>query len=223
LDGERIVRLVYIDEAGIGKPQEEPFLIVGAVIVHADKSLIEVERHLDKIVKRYIPEEHWADFVFHAMHLFNWGGKVFTKNSPSWPLSKRLEIANELVAVPKKFRLPLTVGLCERGKFPSTPEARARNLSVAQETIAAHATTFAACAAKVEHWMRRHTNGEVCLLVVEDNDPARRYMREISATLPASRESFVSERGSQKIFSVSENQRRPALSGETAVERFANG
>jgi hypothetical protein len=178
LDGERIVRLVYVDEAGIGKPQEEPFLIVGAVIVHADKSLIEVERHLDKIVKRYIPEEHWANFVFHATHLFNWGGKVFTKNSPAWPLSKRLEIANELAAVPKKFRLPLTVGLCERGKFPSTPDARARNLSVAQETIAAHATTFAACAAKVEHWMRRHTNGEVCLLVVEDNDQARRYMRE---------------------------------------------
>src|SRR6266436_2288652 len=128
LDGDRILRLVYVDEAGIGKPEDEPFLIVGAVVVHADNSLVAVERYLDKIVKRHIPEEHWHDFVFHATHLFNWGGKVFTKNNPAWPLPKRLEIAGELAAVPAKFHLPLIVGICERAKFSSNREI-AHNLS----------------------------------------------------------------------------------------------
>ena len=86
LEGDRIVRLVYVDEAGIGHSGEEPFLTVGAVVVHADKQLIAVERYLDKIVKRHIPQEHWGDFVFHATHLFNGGGKVFTRNNPDWPL-----------------------------------------------------------------------------------------------------------------------------------------
>jgi hypothetical protein len=81
---------------------------VSAVIIDADKTLVAVERHLDKIVRRFIPEDQQADFIFDATHLFMWGGNVFTKNHPNWPLSKRLEIADELAAIPKKFGLTLT-------------------------------------------------------------------------------------------------------------------
>lgn len=177
LEGDRIVRLVYVDEAGIGHSGEEPILTVGAVAVHADTKLVAVERHLDRIVKRHIPEEHWPTFVFHATHLFNWGGRVFTKNNPDWPLAKRLEIAMELAAIPRRFDLQLMVGICERAKFPSDP-ALAAQLSKQQTTIAAHVATFTACATKVEHWMRRNAPNEVCMMIVEDNDQARRHIRE---------------------------------------------
>ncbi len=36
LRGASLVRLVYLDEAGISKTAEEPYLVVAAVIVHAD-------------------------------------------------------------------------------------------------------------------------------------------------------------------------------------------
>ena len=170
------MRLVYVDEAGIGHGREEPFLTVAAVVVNADKQLVAIERQLDKIVRRHIPSEHWESFVFHATHLFNWGGPVFTKDHPDWPLSRRLEIAREIAAIPGRFKLPLMVGICERAKFPSNPEIAA-NLSKQQVTVAAHVTTFTACATKVEHWMRRHASDEICMMIVEDNDQARQHIR----------------------------------------------
>jgi hypothetical protein len=98
------VRLVYVDEAGISDKRQEPFLVVAAAIVDADKQLVALERHLDKIVARYIPPQHHDNFVFHASHLFNGGGKIFTRNNPDWPLPKRLAIADELAAIPAKFQ-----------------------------------------------------------------------------------------------------------------------
>jgi hypothetical protein len=168
---------VYVDEAGIGNVQQEPILTVGAVIVHPDKQLVAVERYLEKIVKRHIPEPHWNDFVFHATHLFNSGGKVFTKGDPNWPLSRRLEIADELAAVSATFNLPLAIGICERAKFPRSEPERAAKWSKREATIAAHSVTFAACATKVDLWMRKYAPNEVCMMIVEDNDQARQFIR----------------------------------------------
>jgi uncharacterized protein DUF3800 len=177
LEGDRIVRLVYVDEAGMSNRQQEPFLVVGAVVVDADKKLVAVENHLDKIVRRYIPQEHWGDFIFHATHLFMWGGKVFTKNNPDWPLSKRLEIADALAAIPKKFGLPVIASILERAKFPSDQEMAAR-WTPKEHLVASHVTAFITCAAQVNQWMKQHTNGEVCLMVVENNDQSRTLIRE---------------------------------------------
>lgn len=46
LRGERIVQLVYLDEAGISNRTHEPYLVVAGVIVNADKKWKELEQHL---------------------------------------------------------------------------------------------------------------------------------------------------------------------------------
>lgn len=178
------MRLVYVDEAGISSPEQEPFMIVAAVIVSADRDLVAVERHLDRVVERWIPEHLRHDFVFHAHELFNGtkkgSGKAFERDHPDWPLQKRLQIADDLAAIPKKFRLPIPFAFSERAKFPATPEAKANyeTLDTAKRIAAEHMTTFMACALMVEHWMRTHASNEVCLMVVEDNDQSRQYIRQ---------------------------------------------
>jgi hypothetical protein len=176
------VRLVYVDEAGISDKKQEPFLVVAAVIVDADKQLVALERHLDKIVSRHIPQEHQETFVFHASHLFNEGGKVFVRDNPDWPLQKRLAIADELAAIPARFRLPLTMTWIERANLKSDEEYRSIHTD-AQKTLAAHVAAFIACSAQVEQWMRRKTNGEICMMIVEDNDNARRFIRQFKTTI----------------------------------------
>jgi hypothetical protein len=171
------VRLVYVDEAGISNKAQEPVLVVAAVIVDADKQLVALERHLDKIVARHIPQENQADFVFHASQLFNGGGKIFTRDNPAWPLEKRLAIADELAAIPAKFRLPLTMAFVPRAEFPSQEEYRAIHKD-AEKTLAAHIAAFVACAVQVEQWMRRNRHDEICMMIVEDNDNARRFIRQ---------------------------------------------
>jgi len=113
------VRLVSVDEAGISNKAQEPVLVVAAVIVDADKQFVALERQIDNIVARHIPQEHQAGFVFHASQLFNGGGKIFTRDNAAWPLEKRLAIADELAAIPARFHLPLTMTFVPRAEFPS--------------------------------------------------------------------------------------------------------
>ena len=180
LEGEKIVRLVYMDEAGISNPQHEPFVVVSGVMVDADKKLVAVERHLDSLVTRFIPEEHRDGFVFHANQLFNGGGPVFKRNTDNWSLTERLKIADCLAAVPKKFKLPLCFGFVERAKFPSTIDVDV--FARGDKTVAAHVIAFVTCAMQVEMWMRDHVPGEVCMLVVENNEQARQLISDTQAT-----------------------------------------
>lgn len=186
LEGDRLVRLVYMDEAGTGNPEHEPFLVVAALIVDADKQLVALERHIERLIVRWIPEHQREGFVFHAKELFNGNragsGKPFERDHPDWALGKRLQIAEDLAQVPQKIGLKWEYASVERATFPhdetaatilqdwAGPPERARQQ-------AALVTTFAACTMHVDQFMRRQTN-EICLLIVEDNEQARRLIRD---------------------------------------------
>jgi hypothetical protein len=177
LMGKRLMRLVYMDEAGISNARDEPLAIVSAVIVDADKKLVQVERQLEKLVEKHIPAESRDGFIFHAKELFNGGGKVFKRNCPEWPLEKRLAIADDLAKIPKNFRLPLAIGHVDKKRFPQTfvPE---KPLTASELALGVHVVAFMTCALQVDHWMRIEAKDEVCLLVIEDNADARKLIRE---------------------------------------------
>ncbi len=153
------MRLVYLDEAGIGRASQEPVVIVAGVIVHADRTLASVEEHIAGIVKRYIPSDQQHGFVFHAKELFNGGGNVFDRTK--WPLYRRLEIADELAKIPNLFELPVVYGDKKRSNVVSND----------------HMVAFARCAVCIEAYMRNECDDEVCLLVVEDNAEHRSWIR----------------------------------------------
>lgn len=175
LNGNNVTRFVYIDEAGISNLKQEPWLVVVGVIVHADNQLVNLERRIAGIIDRHIPEHQRDGFVFHAMHLFNGGGSVFKREL--WPLSKRLEIANELALLPKKVGLSIAVGAVDRGEM-------AQNYDPTQwegkdATSSAHAIAFTVCSAHVDLWMRRNTVGEVCMMIVEDIPQMRTFLTDL--------------------------------------------
>jgi hypothetical protein len=219
------VRLVFMDEAGISNPEQEPYVVVSGVIVDADKKLVAVERHLDSLVQRFIPQEHHSDFVFHAKELFNGGGKVFKRDDPAWPLQKRLEIADALAAIPKRFRLPLVFGWVERKGFGQ--RFHARDLPLRDETLGAHVVAFTTAAMLTEMWMRQNTHSEVCMLVVENNNEARKLITETQGTYrneAALRKWFGSELSEreQKYFPFRTIKQSPLFS-QSARKRSASG
>ncbi len=170
------MRLAYIDEAGISHKSQEPFLVVAGVIIHADRDLVAIERHLDRLVIRHIPERHRNEFVFHATELFNGGGKVFRQNDAELPFAKRLEIADDLAAIPRRFNLTIAVGFVDKDKFPRGNVPEFSSMSVHEQTLSMHGVAFVNCAMHIEHWMREHASSEVCLLIVEDNQNARKLI-----------------------------------------------
>ena len=174
LHGDKLVRLVYMDEAGLSSPTQEPFVVVAGIIVHGDHQLNGVHERLDRIRERHIPVEHRNGFVFHATQLFNGGGKVFNRNNSDFPLKKRLEIADELAAIPKELHLPIALGSVKRDGFEFPP-----TLSYREKTVYAHAYAFYLCSISIEKWMRKHKKNENCLLIVEDNQSARDLIRKV--------------------------------------------
>ena len=179
LTGRNLVRLVYIDEAGLSKSSQEPFLVVAGVVVHSDNKLNLVEQHLRKLVKKHIPEHQRDGFIFHAKELFHGGkpGKAFDRQDPYWIDERRFAVADDLASIPKKFQLPLAFGWVDRRKFPTTfnfePDTAEK-----EKVIGAHMVAYMSCAMQVEQWMRKNTQNEVCMMIAEDNADSRRFIRE---------------------------------------------
>ena len=182
LEGNKVVRLIYVDEAGISNKEQEPFLVVGAVIVHADDQLDGVERHFSQLVADWIPPEHRQGFVFHAKELFPGGGKVFNRADPAWPLSRRLELADALAAIPERFNLSLAIAFVEKSKFPSDPAQRPhwQRMSARDQLVGTHTAAFLSCALLIDRWMRCALPSEVSMMVVEDNDQSRSFIKEVT-------------------------------------------
>jgi Protein of unknown function (DUF3800) len=178
------MHLVYIDEAGISKASQEPFLVVAGVIVDGDGKLNGVKNRLERLMLRHIPLRHQDGFVFTAKHLFNGDGNVFRRTDDvfigprEFSLERRLEIADDIIGIIGKFDLPVALGWVERATFPRTFEITA-DWPAKEITIAAHVSAFMNCAMLAEHWMRSRPQHENCLLVVENNDQAKTNIAEV--------------------------------------------
>lgn len=173
------MRLVYMDEAGISR--DEPITVVAGAIIHGDDQLNAVEKHLIGLVEKHIPEHQRHGFVFHATHLFN-GVKgdtsLFGRDNPEWPLSRRLEVAADLAAIPMLYDIPVAMGVSHRKNlnrvledYVTTPEWK--------KTAALHMTAFISCSLNIERWMRQWAGDENCLLLVENNESHRNSLKRI--------------------------------------------
>ena len=110
LAGRRLVRIVYLDESGTSRL--EPLALVAGVVVDGDLQMVAVEEHLQRLVRKHIPETDWENFSFHATNI--WSGNKYYKDDDAWPLERRLEILHDLVEIPQKFDLPIVFGDCPR-------------------------------------------------------------------------------------------------------------
>ena len=180
LAGNKVVRLAYMDETGIGKIEHEPWLIVAGVIVDADRQLLEIERRLAALVDKYVPAPFQDGFAFHAKELFNGGKKVFKRHDSDWPEEKRFEVAADLAKILKDLALPIALGQVDRNLFRN--EFEPKSWAPYNQKVAAHSVAFTVCSAHIELWMREHTTNEVCMLIVEDNEEMRTTLRNVHRT-----------------------------------------
>jgi hypothetical protein len=179
LHGDKLVRLVYVDEAGIGNPKHEPFVVVAGVIVDADRKLSQLRAALNAVIDRHIPPEARDGFVLHATEIFNGGGKLFGRGtSESWSIARRLAIAVDLAKIPAEIGLPLAFGWVDRELFAGTFEP-GENPSRHERTKDEHVVSYLRCAQVIDRWMRDRTDEENCMLIVENNESARSLILEV--------------------------------------------
>ncbi|MGZ5819307.1 MAG: DUF3800 domain-containing protein [Burkholderiaceae bacterium] len=170
------MRLVYVDEAGIGSKTQEPYTVVAGVLIDADKKLDQVEAELQKIIEKLVPQQYKYNFVIHAKELWN-GGKTVIRDELVWPYALRMSILEKVCQLPRKLQLPIALGYIDRSNFPKTfvPDPP---LSPRDSSKFAHVVAYSNCAIALDRWMCDNTNNEVCLMVVEDNEEARSLIRD---------------------------------------------
>ena len=171
LDGDKIVRMAYLDESGIGNIDQEPIAVVAGVIVHADRQWLALDSHLHGMAERCGLVTGSVVHPFHATELFS-GGKAFTREK--WPKERRWEILDELASIPAKFDLPVVCGCVPRRWCQDTDDHGVR-LTARMHALA---NAFTACSVAIERWMKERAEpDEVALLVMENNDEVKRYLR----------------------------------------------
>jgi hypothetical protein len=173
--GDKLVRLVYVDEAGISDTSQEPFAVVAGVVVDVDKKLVQLRSELDRIVAKHIPEQQCDGFVLHATEIFN-GGKVMDRTK--WPMERRLAVADDLAKLPRKMQLPLVFGWVDKAKFVGTVDGGSTKR---EQNTDAHLVSYLRCAWQADRWLRDKTENEHCIMVVENHDEAKGLIRESQA------------------------------------------
>src|ERR1700722_12597625 len=99
LEGDRLVRVTYMDESGLAK--REPILVEAGIIVHGDDQVVPVEQYLESLVEKHIPADQRAAFFFHATDIYGGGDKnCIFHDKDEWPDERRWAILDDLVAVP---------------------------------------------------------------------------------------------------------------------------
>lgn len=167
------MRMAYLDEAGISNPKHEPFVVVAGVLVNADTQWQAVESYLADLADEYAPPEHRQNFHFHATELFS-GGKIFPRDK--YDKEHRWKILDEILKIPKKFKLPIAPGWVNRAKL----SAKYLDEDSRQLTLRAQTVAFAVASYAVDFYMQNGkdvANGEVASLVVENNYEVREQLK----------------------------------------------
>lgn len=167
------MRLTYMDESGTA--QHEPYFVVTAVIIEADKQLIEVEKHLDFIAQKHLPKEDRLGFVFHTTDI--WSGKKYFSDRNTWPLDKRLLILDDLAEVPAKFDLPISFAGFIKDKWDDTRFPR--KPTAAEKDEAMHSLAFAQCCDGVEMFMRKCAPEEIAMVIAENRPAVERTLKSL--------------------------------------------
>lgn len=180
LYGDRILHVAFLDETGLSDSKNEPYLVVGGVIVDMDRLYIQVKNHMDSLVSRLIPEVDENTFVFHATEIIHGGSQL---DRTWWSFERGLNLAQELVATIHKFSVPVVYAAFERevlvrgdlNEYAGNDKTKKRKArSVAHLNVAIH------CALEVESWMRKHTPpNECCMLHIEDHEDHRSMLSHI--------------------------------------------
>jgi hypothetical protein len=173
LEGDKLVRFIYVDEAGISV--NEPVTVVVGLIIHADTQWRLSESELKQTFEA-VPKCYRQNFIFHAKEI--WGSKKYRE---SWDIQDRLAFLYDVMSIPKRLNIPLVLSIAHRNA--SYPLAIPESLPKEQFQ---HAAAFMFCMAKADAYLKRRAEqNEVATIIAEDVPRWRRFLR---ALLPLARD-----------------------------------
>lgn len=173
LDGNEWVRVLYMDESGIGQIKSDPFLVVAGVIIHADTQWAELAKRLDRLLTTTTPVGTPKPRFLHAKDIFHGSGEfpraTWSQELRNWLLERIGSLINE-------FKLPVVwLGIDRKRYARENP-----NISPQEQLETAYLVGAVGCFMQAERLMREeHLSGEVCSIVMEQNHELQKRIPEM--------------------------------------------
>jgi len=159
------MRFVYMDEAGISNPAQEPYMVVAGVLVNPDKQWKELDAYYRNLAADLFPDEVPYRFVFHAHHIWHGSGDFARKQ---WTFPQRMRLLAQLAQVPKLFDLPVVAGIVQRHATRQAILSETAEVSERSVRFQIYVEAFVGAVKCVDYWMRMNTPDEVAMLIAED-------------------------------------------------------
>jgi hypothetical protein len=161
------VRIIYADESGRGRPDEEPHFVVACAITHPDTQWQRLRRHYADLANDVFDltgDDRLDEYVFHAKDIWHGSGDF---NRSQFSLSARMKILNRLSLVPALYDIPICLGILDRASLEkeSGTAKEARQIE--------HALAYAFALQYVDTWMAENCPGEVAMVTAEDTDEVK--------------------------------------------------
>lgn len=157
LEGRKLVRLIYLDEAGnTGTNLDDltqPIHVVCGVIIR-DSEWLSIENQVNQLISYLIPRAaDREDFEFHTCDIFQ--GHGFFKG---WRWDARVDALTRLLAIIVDNNLPIIYGAVHKQDhkakyaFPAAP----------------HDISFLLCAERVERWFKNRASDDVGMFIADE-------------------------------------------------------
>lgn len=173
LEGNRWVRVLYLDESGIGNLRKDPYLCVAGVLIDADTQWMPISNDLAEIVAQATPEGVARPPFIHAKDVYHGSGAY---HRDKWPAENRIDVIAGVSGIPAKYDVPVIWCAIDRREHAEqhpddTPQ---------QHLIDLYCICVVTCLLQAEHYMRGLSDkSEVCSVVLEENREIQKRLPEI--------------------------------------------
>ena len=167
------MRVLYLDESGVGNLSKDPHLVVAGVLVHPDTQWHAIADSLRALLDGATPAGQPIPSYIHAKDVFHGTGEFPREH---WPEAMRFELLDNVARLPGRFRLPVMWGLCDR-VWMATHDPDETPL---KQLINAYSVACMMCFIQAE-WYMRHIVGisEVASITLEKNNELQKRIGEI--------------------------------------------
>lgn len=163
LAGDKWVRVLYLDEAGIGNIENDPFLVVAGVLIHADTQWMALAQRLESILRDATPHGSALPSHLHAKDIFHGSGEFDRK---LWSGDRRFGLLAQIAGLPAEFDIPVVWSYSDRRDRSWTDPSS----TPGEVLIDNYSACAMACLLKTEIFMRAQPNkSEVASVVLEQN------------------------------------------------------
>lgn len=171
--GSKWVRVLYLDESGIGNIHKDPILAVAGVLIHGDTQWGPIADRLRTILDDAPPPGVKRPRFLHAKDIFH-GSREFPRRD--WPEELRYNILDQVGAIPAEFDVPVVWAAMDRRVF-AEQHPKDSDASRLRDVYTVCALT---CIMEAEIYMRSLKDSEeVCSITIEQNHELQKRIPEM--------------------------------------------